>query len=150
MKAIKVIGITAAIAAAVFLLSDKANAELRVDHIGLHVASVHSNCCMEDGRKWNNYNGGFYLRSDRWVVGGFYNSLYKPSMYLAYTYPLGEHFDVSVGAVTGYNRYPVIPLLSPSFHWPLFKGVEGRLSVMPGVGRGSAWALHYSMEYSLK
>lgn len=146
---IKAIAYTAVIAAAVFLLSEKANAQ-KVDHsFGVHIASVHSNCCMESGRHWNNSNAGVYLRSDRWVVGGFYNSLYKPSMYVAYVYPLTSYLDLTTGLVGGYNRYPVVPLLSPSFHWPLFQGVEGRLSLMPGVGKGSAHALHLSIEYKL-
>lgn len=161
---IKAIAITSAIGAAVFLLSPKANAQglstSKVDHnvtLGIHVGSVHDHPRMDDGGRWNNANGGLYIRQNEWVVGGFYNSLYKPSLYVAYVYPLGEHFDVAVGAVTGYNwhsrsgrDYPVVPLVSPSVHFPLFDGVEGRVSVLPGIGKGSAWAMHFSIEYYLR
>jgi hypothetical protein len=104
---------------------------------------------MLDGRRWNNANPGLYVRYGSWVGGGFYNSLYKPSFYVAYTYPLSPHVDVTVGAVTGYNWAKVVPLVSPSFHWSVAKDVEGRFSVLPGVGKGSAWALHFSIEYRI-
>lgn len=132
--------------------------EIKVDHdyvVGMHVASVHST--PRDnvaGRDWNNANVGVYFRRDNVVVGTYYNSIRKESFYAGYVQPITDNVDIIVGAVSGYNgpgyrAKPVMPMLIPSAHWDITSKFGIRANLAIGVGKNSATALNFALEYKL-
>jgi hypothetical protein len=138
------------------------------DVVGVHVGSYHTS--KQDstaGKPWNNVNPGIYYMWDneglssflpdgRYVIGTYFNSIRKQSAYVGYVYPVTDYLDVVVGVVSGYSGeaangrrysgYPVMPLIVPSFHFPLYDGVEARVHVIPKVAKGGAAAVHFSVE----
>jgi len=145
------------VAIILFLLSPKANAAegWGPDVIGVHVGSYHlEKMDVTAGRPWNNANPGVYARWDNVVVGTYYNSIRKQSVYAGYVYPLVDHFDVVVGAITGYNgpgysAKPIMPMVVPSMHFPISNGVEGRVHFLPKAAKGGANVIHFSLEFKL-
>lgn len=151
-----------------FLITPSANA----DTLGVHVGSVHgTKLDTTAGKPWNNTNPGVYYMTEvegsdllglsivpdgRYVIGTYYNSIRKQSVYVGYVYPVTDYLDVVVGVVTGYNGkadngraysgYPVMPMLVPSVHFPLYDNVEARVHVIPKVAKGGAAAVHFSVE----
>ena len=129
--------------------------------LGVHTVSYHVNKIDPiSHNKWNNANPGLYVKWDNVVVGGYYNSIRKPSFYVAYAYPLTGNIDLTVGAITGYGDihvgtngyyggYKIMPLVSPSFHFPITDKVEGRVHYTPKAGKYSTHAVHFSIEFSL-
>lgn len=139
-----------------FLLSPAANAEgLKPDTFGVHVGSYHvEKVDPVTNKGWNNTNPGAYLRWDNVVVGTYYNSIRKQSVYAGYVYPLTDNIDVVVGAVTGYNgpgysAKAVMPMVVPSFHFAVAKDVEARVHFLPKAAKGGATAIHFSLEFKL-
>lgn len=133
-----------------FLLSKKANAELIVHTMGVHVGSQHF-----PASSWNNVNPGIYFRgtinnagwaSGDYVVGSYYNSERKGSAYVGYVYPVSDHFDMVVGAITGYKAAPVLPMVVPSVHFLLVSDVELRIHYLPKIDKGGAHVVHLSLE----
>lgn len=135
-------------------------AEETVDHqtqyaIGVHVFSVHST--PRDnvaGRAWNNANPGIYFRRDNVVVGTYYNSIRKQSVYVGYSYPVTDYLDVCIGLVSGYNgpgyrAKPISPMLIPTFHGPITSRMDWRINIAPGIGKNSATAINFALEYKL-
>jgi hypothetical protein len=139
-----------------FLLSTKANAEVVPDTVGVHVGSVHF-----PQQDFNNVNPGIYLAGSinnvpvlpdgRYVVGAYYNSIKRGSLYVAYVYPICDWADVTVGLITGYNREgdvakPVMPMVVPSVHFPIFGDFRGRVHFAPRFMKTGANAFHFSIE----
>lgn len=125
--------------------------------VGVMIGSVHSNNYDPVAqRAWNNYNPGVYVQFDnRVVLGTYLNSIRKQTYYVGYAYPVTEHIDVVVGAISGYNGYgpggtyrakAVMPMVVPSVHFSLFGGVDGRVSLAVGIGKGSATAVNFAIE----
>jgi hypothetical protein len=106
--------------------------------IGLHVASAH----IPQGNE-NNFNPGIYARMPSGLtVGTYYNSVRRQSFYAGYTYDLFGPVSVTVGGVTGYNKFgPVAPMVVPS----LSLGAV-RFSVIPPVA-GIPSVVHLSLEH---
>ena len=147
-----------------FLITPSANA----DTLGVHIGSYHmEKQDITAGRPWNNVNPGVYymweadeglsiLPSGRYVVGSYFNSIRKQSAYVGYVYPVTDYLDVVVGLITGYSGeaangrrysgYPVMPLIVPSVHFPLFDNVEARIHVLPKAAKGGSTAVHFSIE----
>lgn len=140
----------------------------KADTIGVHVGSVHSNNYDPVAqRPWNNANPGLYYVKDikglsipdgAYVVGTYFNSVRKQSVYVGYVYPISANLDLTVGVISGYNgRGPggeyrakaLMPMVVPSFHFPITDSIRGRVHVAPGLGRGSATAVHFSVEMKL-
>lgn len=140
--------------AVIFLLGTSANAQEAPTYtIGLHVGSVHSTS-RDDvaGKPWNNVNPGLYLRRDNVVIGGYYNSIRKGSLYVGYVYSVTDWLDVTVGIVSGYDgpgysAKRVMPMVVPSVHFGIVPNVTGRIHLAPQVAKGGATAVHFSIEY---
>jgi hypothetical protein len=125
------------------------------DAFGVHLGSVHSNSYDPVAqRNWNNSNPGVYFRHDEWVVGTYYNSIRKQSYYVGYVYGITSNIDVILGAVSGYDgagykAKQVMPMAIPSLHFPIAHDVSARVNLAIGVGKGSATAVNFSLEYKL-
>lgn len=145
---------TAACAAGLFLLSSKANAELVVHTAGMHVGSHHF-----PNEGWNNVNPGVYLRGSinsrsdelRWldgdyVVGAYYNSERKGSLYAGRIYPIAANLDVVVGVISGYKAAPILPMVVPSVHFRLLDGWNARVHYLPKIEKSGAHVVHLSLE----
>lgn len=138
------------------LLGSVAQAEgLRPDAFGVHLFSVHSErndtTC---GCRWNNANPGIYARWDRVVVGTYYNSIRRQSVYAGYSYPLFDNLDIVVGVVTGYDgpgrsAKAVMPMVIPSAHFKVTQDLSVRVNFAIGVQRGAASAVNLALEWKL-
>ena len=112
-----------------FCLTHKAEAQT----YGLHLISVH-----KPGAHMNTVTPGAYVLFDSGVtLGAYRNSESKFSTYAGYT--MGENWQLTLGAVTGYNR-PLLPMLVPSYRFQ--NGL--RVSLIPNPFGQSA--LHLSLE----
>lgn len=128
----------AAIAAALCMVAP-ASAQ---DKYGLHLGSVHF---PKD--EFNNFNPGAYARwNNGLTVGGFYNSERRVSLYAGYTYEIGR-FAVTMGAVTGYRRSKVLPMVIPTLRVGSIHGVDMRLAFIPKLEKGMSNALHLMLEF---
>lgn len=97
------------------------------DTLGLHLFSQHL-----PSATYNNVNPGIYYRLAEGPVAGIYrNSVRRTSIYAGYTWQ-HDRFDLTVGAVTGYNR-GAQPLLVPSMALFTYRGVTTRLAFIPRV-----------------
>jgi len=78
--------------------------------IGLHLASIHS------ATGYNNFNPGAYIEfNNHFTFGHYYNSNYRESTYLGYTYSFNSNVELTGGFTTGYQLFKYTPLLVPSF-----------------------------------
>lgn len=114
--------------------------------VGVHVGSYHF-----EG-DFNNFNPGAYVYHNGWTTGTYYNSERRQSVYAGYTF---EHYltadlsvAVTVGAITGYLRAPVLPLVLPSAAYKLTARDSVRIGFVPPVGKGSSAAVHVMFERS--
>ena len=107
--------------------------------IGFHLYTYH----FDKSQGYNNVNPGIYVVKDGWTAGAYYNSERKASAYAGYTFfkVFGVPIDITLGAITGYEKAAVLPLVVPSVAW---KGV--RLSLLLPPER-SGWAAHISYEF---
>lgn len=108
--------------------------------VGVHLGSYHP------GRPdLNPVNPGLYYRSDAgWTVGGYYNSIRRPSFYAGRTFDW-KRFSVTVGGITGYQTSnPVELLLVPSVRL----GGGFRLAYVPKFEK-SAQTFHLTYEWSM-
>jgi hypothetical protein len=115
--------------------------------LGLHLATAHSAPGFETATP------GIYLRAESGFTAGAYrNSNGRGSAYLAWTWETGDflgqrRFALTVGAVTGYEAQPVMPLLVPSVRIGLGEQLSMRLAFIPKPpARGSAYGLSLSLE----
>lgn len=147
------LSLCAAGAAALFLMSPKANAEVALTGLGIHVGSHHW-----PAQDFNNTNPGVYLKGTinavpyvpdgTYVLGTFYNSERKQSVYAGYVYPLVGGFDVVLGAISGYKASPVLPLVAPSYSLRILDSAwTARLTYLPKIEKSGAHVLHLSLEY---
>ena len=116
--------------------------------IGMHFASVHSKSGL------NNFNPGVYVETtDGYTAGTYYNSESRQSYYLGRTLeaPLlyGTSGAVTLGAITGYRGYRVLPLAVPSLKIPLTEGFGTRFAFIPRVEKKGAAALHLMLEFKV-
>ena len=137
------------------LIAVPAFAEEKPFVLGVHLGTFHTT------GTYNNINTGVYGRFNSWTVGGYHNSIRRPSYYLAYTWevptpnvPLMESFAITAGAITGYesslNDSGVLPMLVPSAAFRINPKVLLRLSILPIDGQkigSTGAALHFSLEH---
>lgn len=106
--------------------------------IGLHIGTYH----FDRTREYNEVNPGGYALCDDYVAGAYLNSESKLSVYAGKTFKnVVGPVDVTVGAVAGYSRSPVLPLVVPSV-----KLGSARLSLLLPLEKGGG-GVHLSWEY---
>ncbi len=113
--------------------------------VGLHLGSFHS------ATGYNDFNPGIYIELPNHITAGhYYNSNYRDSTYLGYTYAYNSRIDFTLGLTTGYQIYKYTPLLVPTYKF--FNIVEDfnlRVAFIPRFfGVVQANVLHAMLEKS--
>ena len=110
------------------------------DTLGFHLGSQHF-----PAQQYNNINPGvYYIHSSGATVGTYYNSERRQSMYAGWTWGSGP-WRLQVGAITGYERRAVLPMIVPS----VALGYGFRLAVLPKVDRDGSSVVHLMWETKL-
>lgn len=108
--------------------------------LGLHIGSQHY-----PARAYNNANpGAYYIHDNGATVGTYYNSERRQSVYAGWTWDSGP-WRLQVGAITGYKRSAVLPVVMPS----VALGHGFRLVVLPKVERNGSSVIHLMYEMKL-
>ena len=108
--------------------------------LGLHIGSQHY-----PARAYNNANpGAYYIHDNGATVGTYYNSERRQSVYAGWTWDSGQ-WRLQVGAITGYERSAVLPMVVPS----VALGYGFRVVVLPKVERGGSSVVHLMLETKL-
>jgi hypothetical protein len=112
--------------------------------VGIHTISAHTNGGM------NNVNPGLYIRHGGVTFGTYRNSHRKQSAYLGYTWETEQWHSMTVavtaGAITGYPRASVMPMLVPSVAYH-FGQHAVRVGIVPKPPiHGSSAAVHLMFE----
>lgn len=110
------------------------------DTLGFHIGSQHF-----PAQDYNNFNpGAYYIHDNGATVGTYYNSERRQSVYAGWTWDYGP-WRLQAGAITGYRRAAVLPLIAPS----VSLGYGFRLTVLPKVERRGSAAVHLTWEMKL-
>lgn len=106
--------------------------------VGIHLYTQHFS------NNYNNYNPGLYVVHKNIVAGAYYNSEKAWSAYGGYVFKqvFDSPIDVTVGVVTGYRNYKILPLITPSIR--VFDHI--RFSLIPNIEK-SGWGIHVSLEF---
>ena len=108
--------------------------------LGLHIGSQHL-----PAQQYNNFNpGAYYIHDNGATVGTYYNSERRQSVYAGWTWDSGP-WRLQVGAITGYERAKVLPVVMPS----VALGHGFRLVVLPKVERNGSSVIHFMWETKL-
>ena len=108
--------------------------------LGLHIGSQHF-----PAQQYNNFNpGAYYIHDNGATVGTYYNSERRQSVYAGWTWDSGP-WRLQVGAITGYERSAVLPMIVPS----VAVGYGFRLAVLPKVERDGSSVVHLLWETKL-
>ena len=108
--------------------------------LGLHIGSKHF-----PAQQYNNANpGAYYIHDNGATVGTYYNSERRQSVYAGWTWDSGP-WRLQVGAITGYERSAVLPMVVPS----VALGYGFRLTVLPKVERNGSSVVHLMWETHL-
>lgn len=107
------------------LLAGAPAAAAEVEAVGLHVGSWHSNaqaCASAGLARCNNVNPGALVQlRGGWLVGGYFNSVNRPTVYAGrrWTLAQGERagLDAVLLAATGYPAAPVVPVPALVGRW---------------------------------
>lgn len=120
--------------------------------LGLHLATAHfgapANLDLQSATP------GVYLRSAAGLtVGAYVNSYGRGSAYAGWTFSTADgRWSITAGAVTGYPRAAVSPLLVPSVRLPLGDWAPSwaaRIAYLPKPHSDGAQGIHLSLERSL-
>lgn len=118
---------------------------LEVVAIGFHLVTWHSQDV------YNGINPGAYARTDcGMVAGAFYNSESRMSAYagMVFEKPIGRLTPfIIAGAVTGYDRSPILPILTPGIGIELSESVGVRVAYLPPGGIDEPHGLHAAVEF---
>ena len=110
------------------------------DTLGFHIGSQHF-----PAKQYNNFNpGAYYIHSSGATIGTYYNSERRQSVYAGWTWNYGP-WRLQAGAITGYRRAAVLPLIAPS----VALGYGFRLTVLPKVERRGSSVVHLTWEMKL-
>ena len=110
------------------------------DTLGFHIGSQHF-----PAKQYNNFNSGaYYIHSSGATVGTYYNSERRQSVYAGWTWDYGP-WRLQAGAITGYRRAAVLPMIAPS----VSLGYGFRLTVLPKVERDGSSVVHLMYEFKL-
>ena len=108
--------------------------------LGVHIGSQHF-----PAQQYNNFNpGAYYIHDNGATVGTYYNSERRQSVYAGWTWDSGP-WRLQVGAITGYERRAVLPMIVPS----VALGYGFRLAVLPKVERDGSSVVHLMWETKL-
>ena len=108
--------------------------------LGLHIGSQHF-----PAQQYNNFNpGAYYIHDNGATVGTYYNSERRQSVYAGWTWDSGP-WRLQVGAITGYERRAVLPMVVPS----VALGHGFRVTVLPKVERDGSSVIHLMWETKL-
>lgn len=108
--------------------------------LGLHIGIQHF-----PAQQYNNANpGAYYIHDNGATVGTYYNSERRQSVYAGWTWDSGP-WRLQVGAITGYERAKVLPMVVPS----VALGHGFRLTVLPKVERNGSSVVHLMYERKL-
>lgn len=108
--------------------------------LGFHLGSQHF-----PARQFNNRNPGmYYIHDNGATVGTYYNSERRQSVYAGWTWDHGP-WRLQAGAITGYKRRAVLPMIAPS----VALGYGFRLAVLPKVERRGSTVVHFMWEKKL-
>lgn len=108
--------------------------------LGLHIGSQHY-----PKQGYNNVNpGAYYIHDNGATVGTYYNSERRQSVYAGWTWDYGP-FRLQAGAITGYARSLVFPMVAPS----VALGAGFRLAALPKIERGGSAVIHLMWETKL-
>ena len=108
--------------------------------LGVHIGSHHF-----PAQQYNNFNpGAYYIHDNGATVGTYYNSERRQSVYAGWTWDSGP-WRLQVGAITGYERSAVLPMVVPS----VAIGYGFRLTVLPKVERDGSAVIHFMWETKL-
>lgn len=119
--------------------------------IGLHLATAHFGAPAD--AHLQSQTPGIYLRTAAGLTLGHYrNSHGLPSTYAGWTWSTADgRWAITAGAVTGYPRARVSPLLVPSARLPLGEGRRDwalRIAYLPKPHSDGAQGLHLSLEHA--
>lgn len=127
----------------VLTLSVLAACQCKADTLfGVHLGSVHFS------GDYNNVNPGVYINHNSWTGGVYYNSERHVSAYAGYTVSTGP-IDWTLGAITGYQRAKVLPLVAPSFKYDFNEQIGARVVLLPNPFKPKESALHFTLEWKL-
>jgi hypothetical protein len=107
--------------------------------IGVHLGTYH----FDRNRGYNEFNPGVYVRDESWTAGAYHNSERSNSAYLAYRAATFGPVSVHVGAVTGYKRSPVSPMVVAEYA----VSERMRLVWIPPSPDGNKGGLHLAAEF---
>lgn len=118
--------------------------------IGFHTVSAHFG-----GRGMNNQNPGVYMKTQAgWTAGFFINSYERTSIYAGRSWDKdfanGWQASITLGGVTGYPSYAVLPLVAPSIATPEQDGWRLRMTAAPKIHQHGAAVLHLMVERDWK
>lgn len=131
------------------LLAGGPAAAAEVEAVGLHIGSWHSNpsaCASVGLARCNNANPGAFVQlRDGWLVGGYFNSVNRPTVYAGRRWQLAQGERAGLDAVllvaTGYPAAPVVPVPALVGRWRVARRAEIAVSAIPPAGRVSATAV---------
>jgi hypothetical protein len=117
--------------------------EIDIMILALDIGTVHFGPGSE---AMNNSNPGIYARFNNGATGGVYfNSVRKVSSWAGYSMETpNKRFALTIGAVTGYQKAPVLPLVLISATQK-FGGVTARASLITPT-KFNVGGVHLSLE----
>ena len=153
---------TTAMAAALLAIAAQAHATTNTEApaqpwapttVGVHLVSHHSSY----RQPWNDTNPGVYARwSNGLTLGTLRNSERAQSVYAAWSkdWPVVQttsarlHAGITLGAVSGYQRAPLLPLVAPSLRIGIGAHAGLRTTFLLNPTKSGASAVHLSAEWS--
>lgn len=102
----------------------------QVNEVYMHTISRH----FSNNGIHNNDNFGMGVRfKNNLITGAYYNSLYRPTTYIAYAYDWRYHITFIGGVATGY-QYALLPAAAIQVSYPITKNWVGAVNVVPVTG----------------
>lgn len=119
--------------------------------LGLHLATAHFGA--PPNLELQSITPGVYLRSAAGLtIGAYSNSEGRRSAYAAWTFSTSDEvWSITTGAVTGYERAKLLPLVVPSFKTavPTIPNWAMRIAYLPKGRKDSAQGIHFGLERRL-
>lgn len=126
--------------------------------VGFHAGSWHSNraACESAGlAQCRQYNPGLYVQTaGGWLVGGYQNSVDRPTFYAGRILWHAQRGPVSIDLAgvlaTGYPAAKLVPLVTPTVGLRVSPRVALQVGYLPRLGRvNPTHVLHFGMAVDL-
>lgn len=126
--------------------------------VGFHAGSWHSNrsACWSAGlEKCRQYNPGMYVQTaGGWLVGGYQNSVDRPTFYAGRILWRAQRGPVSIDLAgvlaTGYPAAKLVPLVTPTVGLRVSPRVALQVGYLPRLGRvNPTHVLHFGAAVDL-